>query len=705
MAVNMLWFDASRGLRWHTVMELEKVLDHFFALEPSLVEVHAFLLGLQAQHGELPSRLVGTAYQTRLRELFEGLEVEHDDAYVRVLVTASEGHRLHLLRRDEQLRELIWQVLAWDGGADDSLASLDRSAYGPRAHWASDIATLVAEGLLDRARVLRACLAGLLRDLPAYHANWFSGLYAELRPTPQEAAVDQDLLLRALDSGINATVSLATKQLAAVQRAGLLTSADFLDHCHGPLTGAKSIALAGLRIIQRLDTPAERRAEAISIALSHPHGDVQIAAAEALRDLGAEEVLRAGAQLLSPAVAAQFGFDATQTAPLEVDGTPVLSVVPWGDDALERAAALIEGGDALELELAMAWVAVTDDAADVLAPLAKRARTCAKRESVPAEFIHAVLDPEAPSIPPSALDPFHGATSGKGDGEIGSALRVWAIRMREVVEMVRGERPRRALFATPSDGDGWIAWDGFAERAVDPTPAPPADLFQGIWRLRPEDRERGAALLGMTVPERTTYDKEFWQDLYTLQPQHLQAMALAFPDDTSPLVPTASMALHRGLAEVAPRQLDALSLELLARHPGRWDVATGTCVALGLASRHQAVRASAAELLAARVPDRLVPDQMATAMAEVVPEVTLSRWAGSLADAAQLNPDAVIDVLTALLPRLEPRAIGVAKLLTLLHDEQVRKGLVTQDPALRGWLAQFSGRSAAATAAQRLLNA
>ncbi|MDO5082689.1 MAG: DUF6493 family protein [Arachnia propionica] len=512
MGVNMTWFDASRGLRWHTVVELEKVLDHFFALEPSLVEVHAFLLGLQAQHGELPSRLVGTAYQTRLRELFEGLEVEHDEAYVRTLVTASEGHRLHLLRRDERMRELIWQVLAWDGGTDDSLASLDRSAYGPRAHWASDIASLVAEGLLDRPRVLRACLAGLLRDLPAYHANWFSGLYTELRPTPQEAATDQDLLLRALDTGINATVSMATRQLAAVQRAGRLDSAEFLDHCHPPLTRARSIALTGVRIIQRLDAPAERKAEALAIALSHPHADVQIAAAEALRGLGVEEVLREGAQLLSPAVAAQFGLDVAETVAQEVDA------------------------------------------------------------------------------------------------EIGSALRVWAIRMREVVEMVRGQRPRRALLATPSDGDGWITWDEFAERAADPTPAPPADLFQGIWRLRPDERERGAALVGVPVPERTSYDEEFWQDLYTLHPQHLQAVALAFPDDTSPLVPTASMAIHRGLAEVAPRQLDR-------------------------------------------------------------------------------------------------GATGMAKLLTLLCDEQVRRGRATVDPVLRGWLEQFSGGSAAAKAARRLLDA
>lgn len=334
----------------------------------------------------------------------------------------------------------------------------------------------------------------------------------------------------------------------------------------------------------------------------------------------------------------------------------------------------------------MAWVAVADDAADVLASLVKRARTCAKRGSVTAEFIHAVLDPDVPSIPPSALDPFHTPRAGESDGEIGSALRVWVIRMREVVEMVRGERPRRALFATPSDSDGWIDWDGFAERAVDPTPAPPADLFQGIWRLRPEDRERGAALVGMAVPERATYDKEFWQDLYTLQPQYLQAMALAFPDDTSTLIPAASMAIHRGLAEVAPRQLDALSPELLARHPGQWEVATGTCVALGLASRHQAVRASAAELLAARVPGRLGPDRMATAMAQVVPQVTLARWVGSLADAAQLNPDLVIDVLTALLPRLEPRATGVAKLLTLLNDEQIRKvGSPRTRPCEGGW--------------------
>ncbi|MDO5066467.1 MAG: DUF6493 family protein [Propionibacteriaceae bacterium] len=701
MSVNMKWYNSS--MRVHTVQELEKVLDAFFALEPSLVEVHAFLLGLQAQHGELPPKLVGTTYQVRLRELFQGLEVAHDEAYLRTLVTASEGHRLHLLRRDEQMRELIWQVLAWNGGTEDSLASLDRSAYGPRAHWASDIATLVAEGLLDRARVLRACLAGLVRDLSAYQANWFSGLYTDLKPTPEEAAADQDLLLRALDSGINATVSMATMQLAAVQRAGKLASTEFLDHCHGPLTGAKSIASTGLRIIQRLDAPAERKAEAVAVALSHPHAAVQIAAAEALRELGAEEVLREGAQLLSPAVAAQFGIDVAETAAQQIDETSARRVVPWGDDALERAAALIEGGDALEVELAMAWVAVTDDAATVLAPLTKRAKACAKRGSIPAEFLHAVLDPEAPSIPPSALDPFHKPRPDQSDGEVGSALRVWAIRMREVVEMVRGERPRRLLLATLSDEDGWITWDDFAHRAAEPTTAPPADLFQAIWRLHPEDRQRGAALLGTAVPAQGTYDEEFWQDLYTLHPQHLQAVALAFPDDTAPLVPTAKMAIHKGLDEVAPRQLDALSLELLTRHPGRWDEAAGACVALGLASRHQAVRASAAELVASKVPGRLRAEQLATAMADQVSNVVLSRWAGSLADAAGLNPDAVIDVLTALLPKLEHGATGVAKLLTLLHDEQTRKGRSTMDAALRGWLEQFSGSSAAAKAARQLL--
>lgn len=80
-----------------------------------------------------------------------------------------------------------------------------------------------------------------------------------------------------------------------------------------------------------------------------------------------------------------------------------------------------------------------------------------------------------------------------------------------------------------------------------------------------------------------------------------------------------------------------------------------------------------------------------------------TRWASSLADAAQLNPGAVVDLLTALLPRLDRTTRGVGALLGVVVDESLRLHRPLTDAALAAWLSGFTGSSAAARSARSLL--
>ena len=54
-------------------------------------------------------------------------------------------------------------------------------------------------------------------------------------------------------------------------------------------------------------------------------------------------------------------------------------------------------------------------------------------------------------------------------------------------------------------------------------------------------------------------------------------------------------------------------------------------------------------------------------------------------------------------PCLDPKTRGIGSLLTVLLDESLRHAQSVQAADLRGWLAGFTGTSAAAKAAKALL--
>ncbi|RBL80152.1 hypothetical protein DDE05_53280 [Streptomyces cavourensis] len=366
----------------------------------------------------------------RLNELFNGLQVEHTDDYVLAMVGGLGGRheqevRLFMLRHDHALRdEVFWRIFEVEGGGEISLANIDKFSR-EELNWHNTVVLLTNEGTLDRGRVLRSCLQALNRDFSAYRAGWYSRLYATLAPTPDEVAADQLLLRRCLGSSITATVSLAVKQFETLHKHGLLDATPFVDACGGAFSGPKAAALSVLRILEALGAQArgdsQALAQALALGLGHPHADVQRAAVKALVKMGRVDLAQQQRDALAPAVAVLLPHaSAAEVDDNAGDGLapdanaqgvsgmpshlpPPEPLRPWtDDDAQERYAALLEApADALEFELALAWLATSGQVAATVAPLAKRARRLAERERqhYAAALLLAAHEPEAPFLP------------------------------------------------------------------------------------------------------------------------------------------------------------------------------------------------------------------------------------------------------------------------------------------------------------------
>ena len=237
----------------------------------------------------------------RLAELYDGLQLNHDDDYFLALMNLNVSLRQSLLRHDQQFRdELLWHLFTVEGTPERSFTTVDKNTF--RNTWQRELLDASAEGLIPREHLLDACLASLARDFAAYRAGWFSRMYAALKPTAAESAQRQDTLVNLLGSPVGTTVTLAVKQLSAVHRAGLLDADRFVRGCAPALLTSKANALAILKLLASLrgtvgDTPV---AEASVVGLNHAHPQVQVAAAKLLHQAKATETLYQHVQNLSP---------------------------------------------------------------------------------------------------------------------------------------------------------------------------------------------------------------------------------------------------------------------------------------------------------------------------------------------------------------------------------------------------------------------
>jgi hypothetical protein len=424
--------------------------------------------------------------------------LEHDDTYVLAMVSCLGGRwdgavRAEALRKDPELRELLWRVFEVEGGGEISLANVDKFS-GPEATWATTFQVLVAEGTIPRERVLVSCLRALGRDFSAYRAGWFSRMYRSLEPTAAEREAHQQLLVKLLRSAVPATVSFAMGQLQLVAKAGALDDEAYVAECAAAMvvpakaTAVTAIGLAAAIATRRPDL-APAVAEAVAAALGHSQRDVQARALKVLRSLTATELVEDRLDELEPSVRRDasewLGVPAAREAgsvgPAHVD-PPSMSIEDI--TVAELGARLLAGHlDAMDVERFLAALAVQDTAGlDALRKQAGKTLSDPRWELALRRRLGALVVTATGEEPSAKTGP---------DTFLGR-------RLAEVADVLAGRRPPTPLLATPTDAPGWLDPAVFVARlSANPEP-PPHDLIAALLRLAPDGRQealRSAASL------------------------------------------------------------------------------------------------------------------------------------------------------------------------------------------------------------------
>ena len=278
----------------------------------------------------------------RLAELYGGAHLEHNEEYYTALINCDRELILPLLREDEQLREeLIWGMLAVEGNRDVSLTQRDSYKPGQKDNnpgWSCALIEASETGLISRERLIDALLSSLMSDFPAYRVGWFSRLVTGLKLTAEEIAARQSEFLTLFSSPIGPSVTLGVQHIHRLwsKNPQALDATAFAYAAPAVCAGTKANALKILIMLQALyragTLDAAACEDAVVMALSHAHAQVQAAALKHL-----EEWVQAGAADDTSADAVVFAerarelyrdyrsqLDPLVVAQIQEEGSPLL---------------------------------------------------------------------------------------------------------------------------------------------------------------------------------------------------------------------------------------------------------------------------------------------------------------------------------------------------------------------------------------------
>ncbi|HVF04747.1 MAG TPA: DUF6493 family protein [Frankiaceae bacterium] len=632
---------------------------------------------------------------------------------------------IDMLRADQEVLDRhFWAMLAAEGGggavewSDGFLAGGDdrnpRTPARPEHTWRYAVTALIAEGRIDRERLLDTTLGTFLRDWRPQAQAWAVEWHAFLDPTTDELAAREGTYARLLAAAHGPVVKLAQAVFGRLLDAGRLDAETFLAATPAVLQRPdKGTVLAQLKLLARLRAArpdlAGSVADAARVALDHEKPDV-----------------RERAAALVPA--APVATVAEPLAEVAVERAAPVPVAPVADadELAELFARLVEeAADPVEVERALEGAARLARARPLGAEaLARRAAEQAKQwpgpwagQELRADLAQLALVWLTGAEPGERYSGAFGPSRyyGAGDRTL-AAVVSW--RVHEVATLVA--HGGGVLLSAPVTSDGAIPAAVLTERlrALGRATAPAAyDVAVAALRVppaeygsvRPPAAHRAGRAAAAAIARLAAYAPQ-WERVVGWQPpartwrdhastpasaddalsivldrsdplaviaydasdgefvsrfdQVVAQWPLLLPHHPELLAAHAHARLHRGLDR--NRAASGPLLDALARSTVRTGPVTCSALAVGLAAKNAAERTRAVDALvdlaAAGLLDApCLGREVLACLADGV--VVGGRVAASLADAARAGrrpARAVVDALRALLPALPGRRDAAA---------------------------------------------
>jgi hypothetical protein len=428
---------------------------------------------------------------------------------------------LDALRADPGLlEEEVWRLFTMPDAAFE-LAKGD-------GLWEEALATLAAEGSLDRARLLDACLDAFSRDFAPTRVAWYARMHDRLQPTLDEMTARAGAYLRLLGADSGPGVSVGQQGCAALLAARRLALADlFAASAPALVFPRKNVAVRQLKLIEKAADadPAGLGGALVTAAQAFGHSrlDVQEAALALIAKYGPPEdpdqrttiaALTAGLDpalqreasalglvAVSPAVSPALFTTVSSAGPAA--GSPVAPALVDGPAiAVSRAAPVEDPAELIEL-----LTRLMEDAADAFAverAMAGAVRLCAlpaaERRRLAAPLLHRAEEwtqadwwgPPGTNLRACMAElTLSWATGWRPDPAQWQdppvrMSRILTARLREATALVGNGRAVE-LLASPDGNDGTVDPDRLLDRMVSWSDRPllPYDLEIAMLRLSP----------------------------------------------------------------------------------------------------------------------------------------------------------------------------------------------------------------------------
>lgn len=374
--------------------------------------------------------------------------------------------------------------IVWSGSRPD-----------PENEWPSAIAALAEEGAVDRAAVMEACAARLLRGDKPNSLRGHLALFEALKPTQAEVKAGYGTYASMASSAASTVAKMALRELRSLDKAEPFEPVDLASLSESvlvrPESGVADAQLAWLDAALKRDRgTAAILLPCLGPAFAHPASAIQqralkvLAKYVAVADPRTIDGLREAAQDLDAALRQEADrlLSAAGASPAPADDVPPLGLPEYRpadlpplpdtpEELLTALAPLFTGGEAEALEAEQIMAAVAILANRDRAALAAVFRPFADRQAQRQDFVS--LRYSLARLPGALCTLFYAVlgedhrieSERKGPKEFAPPNALTLLRIRELADHLLAGRTVPVLLATPTEASGAVDRAVLAERA------------------------------------------------------------------------------------------------------------------------------------------------------------------------------------------------------------------------------------------------